>query len=115
MTPKTKVIYHEVSPFITVSWAITVGILYPHALFEENHRIKFNPQSCGIVTIINGLNPNDWRRYHFNTSRRPTMKPIDSSNSGINDNNNQVNESIYNYQCDLICSMIPTVTVIYQL
>ena len=43
------------------------------------------------------------------------MKPIDSSNSGINDNNNQVNESIYNYQFDLICSMIPTVTVIYQL
>ena len=114
MTPKTKIIYHEVSPFITVSWDITVGILYPHALSEENHRVKFNPQSCGIVTIINGLYPNDWRRYHFNTSRRPTMKPIDSSNSDINDNY-QVNESIYNYQFDLICSMILTVIAIYQL
>ena len=114
MTPTTKVIYHEVSPFITVSWAITVGILYSNALFEENHRTKFNPQSSGIVTIINGLYPNDWGRYHFNTSRRHTMKPIDSSNSDISDNN-QNNESIYNYKFDLTCSMILTVIAIYQL
>lgn len=59
--------------------------------------------------------PNDWRGYHFNTSRRPTMKPIDSSNSDTDDNNIQVNKSIYNYQFDFICSMILTVIVIYLL